>query len=124
MILRHRGVVDRSGWDCQDPTISVPSSHRWCQLMRFDLINAHCYGLGFGRRWGCWRSRNGYKTRNTGTRGLPRFRPPEGKPYSCLSALDYGGTEGYTGAQMQSGVEVSMRKYEVRDLGRALLAFI
>src|SRR3954466_232315 len=48
-----------------------------------------------------------------GTRGLPRFRPPEGKPYSCLSTLDYGGTEGYRGAQMQSGVEVSMRKYEV-----------
>src|SRR3954463_3985008 len=39
-----------------------------------------------------------------GTRGLPRFRPPEGKPYSCLSALDYGGTESYRGAQMQSGV--------------------
>ena len=59
-----------------------------------------------------------------GTRGLARFRPPEGKPYSCLSALDYGGTEDYTGAQMESGVEVSMRKYEVRALGRALLAFI
>src|SRR3954466_12627 len=48
-----------------------------------------------------------------GTRGLPRFRPPEGKPYSCLSTLDYGGTEGYRGAQMQSGMEVCMRWYEV-----------
>ena len=28
------------------------------------------------------------------------------------------------GAQMQSSVEVCMRKYESRDLGRALLAFI
>src|SRR3954469_1817014 len=26
-----------------------------------------------------------------------------GKPYSCLSALDYGGTEGYMSAQMRSG---------------------
>src|SRR3954465_7911104 len=59
-----------------------------------------------------------------GTRGLPRFRPPEGKPYSCLSALDYGGTGDYRGAQMRSGGEVCMRKYESRDLGRALLAFI
>src|SRR3954462_12010188 len=46
-----------------------------------------------------------------GTRGLPRFRPPEGKSYSCLSALDYGGTESYRGAQMQSGVVVCMRWY-------------
>src|SRR3954468_525923 len=41
------------------------------------------------------------------------FTPPEGKPYSCLSALDYGGTESYRGAQMQCGVEVCMRWYEV-----------
>src|SRR3954463_9467215 len=47
-----------------------------------------------------------------GTRGLPKFRPPEEKPYSCLSALDYGGTGDYRGAQMRSGVEVCMRKYE------------
>ncbi len=59
-----------------------------------------------------------------GKRYIPRFRPPEGKPYSCLSALDYGGTEGYKGAQIRSSVEVRMRKYESRDLGRALLAFI
>ena len=39
-----------------------------------------------------------------GTLDLPRFRPPEGKPYSCLSALDYDGTESYRGAQMQSGM--------------------
>ena len=50
-----------------------------------------------------------------GTRGLPRFRPPEGKPYSCLSALDYGGTEGYRGAQIRSGVEVCTREYESRS---------
>ena len=29
-----------------------------------------------------------------------------------------------TGAQIRSGVEVRVRKYEMRDLGRALLAFI
>ena len=34
-------------------------SHRRRQLTRFNLINAHCYGLGFWRRWGCWRSLNG-----------------------------------------------------------------
>src|SRR3954464_6392609 len=58
-------------------------------------------------------------------RGDTRFtqvQAPEEKPYSCLSALDYGGTKGYRGAQMQSGVEVCMREYESRDLGRALLA--
>src|SRR3954462_6281144 len=40
--------------------------------------------------------------KNSGTQDLPRFRPPEGKPYSCLSALNYSGTKGYRGAQMQS----------------------
>ena len=53
-----------------------------------------------------------------------QVQAPGGKPYSCLSALDYGGTESYRGAQIRSGVEVCMRKYESRDLGRSLLAFI
>src|SRR3954463_16755052 len=59
MTLRRRGVVDRFGWGRHDRTISVPSSHRRRQLTRFNLVNAHCYELGFWRRWGCWRSRNG-----------------------------------------------------------------
>src|SRR3954464_2387120 len=53
-----------------------------------------------------------------GDTGLSRFRPPEGKPYSCLSALDYGGTESYRGVQMRSGVEVCMR-WCARDCMRA-----
>src|SRR4051812_27405729 len=59
-----------------------------------------------------------------GTRGLHMFRLPEGKPYSCLSALDYGGTEDYKGAQMQSGVEVCMWWYARCPPRRVLLAFI
>src|SRR4051812_16484881 len=47
------------------------------------------------------------------TRFIQVQAPLEGKPYSCLSALDYGGTESYRGAQMQSGVEVCMWWYEV-----------
>src|SRR3954470_12160242 len=56
MTLRRCGVVDRFGWDRHDHTISAPSSHIRRQLTRFNLVNAHCYELGFWRRWGCWRS--------------------------------------------------------------------
>src|SRR3954469_21113172 len=52
VILRRRRVVDRSGRDPHDRTISSPYSHRRRQLTRFNLVNAHCYGLGFWRRWG------------------------------------------------------------------------
>src|SRR4051812_45532891 len=37
----------------------------------------------------------------------------EGKPYSCLSALDYGETEGYRGAQMQSSMKACMRGWKL-----------
>src|SRR3954465_12709338 len=51
--LRRCRVANGSVWDRHDRTISVPSSHRRRQLTRFDLVIAHCYGLGFWRRWGC-----------------------------------------------------------------------
>ena len=61
------------------------------------------------------------------TRGheiYPGSGPRRENPTPACLLFDYGGTEGYRGAQMQSGVEVCMRKYESRDLGCALLAFI
>ena len=53
-----------------------------------------------------------------------QVQAPEVKPYSCLSALDYGRTEKYSCAQMQSGVKVCMRWYMKYPPHRALLAFI
>src|SRR3954462_6062467 len=43
-----------------------------------------------------------------------QVQAPGGKTLLLLVCSDYGGTEGYRGAQMQSGVEVCMQKYEVR----------
>ena len=38
-----------------------------------------------------------------------QVQAPGGKTLLLLVCSDYGGTEGYRGAQMQSGVEVCMR---------------
>src|SRR4051812_31204393 len=53
-----------------------------------------------------------------------QVQAPRGKTLLLLVCSDYGGTEGYRGAQMQSGVEVCMRKIEREPPRRALLVFI
>src|SRR3954464_10855190 len=40
-----------------------------------------------------------------------QVQAPGGKTLLLLDCSDYGGTEGYRGAQMQSGVEVCIRWY-------------
>src|SRR4051812_29746106 len=54
-------------------------------MTRFDLVNAHCYGLVFWRRWGCWRSRNGLQTSNKGHEVYPGSGPRRENPTpACL----------------------------------------